>query len=94
MNNLNAPAAERSSAPQQLDPQKVLAWVDEDRLLIKDRTRHGLHRRVIARKGAAPNHEWVRAVSISDKVAMERIKHWYVEQDEFCYLWIFWKEKP
>lgn len=94
MNNLNAPAAEKFSTLQQLDPQQVLAWVDDDRLLIKDRTRHGLHRRVIARKGAAPHHEWVRAVFISDKVAMERIKHWYVEQGEFCYLWIFWKEKP
>lgn len=104
MTNMNAPSAAPLSIAQPtnrqppeptstVDPLKVLAWVDDDRLLIKDRTKHGLHRRVIARKGGAPNAEWVRAVSIYDNVELERITHWYVQQGEFCFLWIFWKEK-
>ncbi len=90
MTNINAQPAAKSSIT--VDPSRVLARVDDELLLIKDRTKHGLHRRVIARKGCLPNAEWVRAVSIHDNVELERIKHWYAQQDEYWLLWIFWKE--
>lgn len=98
MNNLNAQTAAKSSSDQPsaggVDPEKVIAWLDDDRLLIRDRTRHGLHRTVIARKDERPSAElWVQAVSIRDKVERERITHWFVQQGEFEILWITWKEK-
>lgn len=93
MINSNAqPAARYSTA---VDPLNVLAWLDEDRILLKDRTRQGLHRRVIARKGDMPDAEvWVAAVAIADKIDRERITHRFVQYGEFWFLWIFWKEKP
>jgi len=92
MTGSNASDAVRSSSA--VDPLNVLAWVDEDRLLIKDRTRHGLHRRVIARKGGMPSAElWEQAVSLHDKVDRERLTHWFVRQGEFGVLWITWKDK-
>lgn len=82
-----------TSSTARIDPLNVLAWVDEDRLLLKDRTRHGLHRRVIARKGESPNAEvWVAAVAIDDKIERERITFRYAEHDGFWFLWIVWKE--
>lgn len=73
---------------------KPLAWVDDDRLLIKDRTRRGLHRRMIARKGERPSAElWVEAVAIADKIDRSRITYQYAERDGFCFLWITWKEQ-
>lgn len=104
MNNLNAQNAASSSSVQsdrqppetmsRVDPQKVIAWLDDDRLLLRDRTRHGLHRTVIARKDGQPNAElWVQAVSIRDKIERKRITHWFVQQGEFGVLWITWKEK-
>jgi len=77
-----------------VDPLNVLAWVDEDRLLLKDRTRRGLHRRVIARKGEQPSAEvWVAAVAIADKIDRSRITYRYAERDGFWFLWIAWKDK-
>ena len=93
MTNLNAQSAARSSSA--VDPLNVLAWLDEDRILLKDRTRLGLHRWVIARKGDLPDAEvWVAAVAIADKIDRDRITHRYVQYGDFWYLWIFWKEKP
>lgn len=90
MNSLNAQNAAKFSSA--IDPQKVIAWLDEDRLLVYDRTRHGLHRRVIARKAGYPSAEvWLEAISIHDKVERERLTHWFVQQGEFGYLWITWK---
>ncbi len=80
MTNLNVLPAAKSSYV--VDPLNVLAWVDDDRLLIKDRTKHGLHRRVIARKDSRPQEEWLQAVSIHDQVPMERIIHRYVQYGE------------
>lgn len=92
MTNLNAPTAAKSSGA--VDPQKVIAWVDEDRLLVFDRTRHGLHRRVIARKDGCPNADvWLEAIHIHDKVDRNQLTHWFVQQDDFVFLWIIWKDK-
>lgn len=105
MPNMNALSAAQSSNPQPadhrppkpttgVDPLNVLAWVDEDRLLLKDRTMRGLHRRVIARKGEQPSAEvWVAAVAIADKIDRSRITYRYAELDGFWFLWITWKEK-
>lgn len=88
---MNAPNAARSL---RVDPLQVLAWLDEDRILLKDRTRRGLHRRVIARKEQLPNVDmWVAAVVIADKVDQDRITYRFLQRGEFWFLWIFWKDK-
>lgn len=91
MTNLNVPSAARSSTA--VDPLKVLAWAGDDRVLLKDCTRQGLHRTVIARKDEQPDASvWLEAVSIHDGVAHERLTSWFVQQDDYWILWITWKE--
>ncbi len=52
------------------DPEQPLSWVGADRLLLNDVTPAGLHRKVIARKGEAPNvDDWLRATRIESRAA-------------------------
>ena len=77
------------------DLQKPVAWVGDDkadRLLISDRTRYGLHRRVVARKGEEMNVEaWLQ--SVENESSASEIFHWLVEIDGFYFLWMVWKNK-
>lgn len=73
-------------------PDKPLAWVGHDRLLLDDRTVYGLRRKVIARKDDIPNQvTWLQAAY---QQAGTADVHWWLVQrnDGFVYLWIVWKE--
>lgn len=75
--------------------QKPLAWVGpdkNDRLLISDVTKYGLHRTVVSRKNEMPDVvSWMQAV-ISEARNNE-IHYWIVEIEDFVVLWIVWKDK-
>lgn len=86
---MNAQNVERSLPVRSVD--KPIAWLGNDRLLLDDKTRFGLRRRVFARKG-----EWVEYLTHL-KQAMDMAKgadvfHWMFESGDFYYLWIVWKE--
>lgn len=71
--------------------EKPIAWLGKDRLLLDDKTRFGLRRRVFARKG-----EWVDFLThIKQARDMARgadIFYWMFDSDDFFFLWIVWKE--
>lgn len=75
-----------------------IAWVGPDkcdRLLLSDVTRFGLHRKVVARKGDCVDVEmWLNAVQAEAGGAEVSwwSGWWTVEAEEFCYLWMVWKE--
>ncbi len=73
------------------DVDSPLAWVGSDRLVLKDRTRYGLHRRVVVRKGDMPDvYGWLTACM--NEAGGADVHHWLVEQGEFYVLWIVWKD--
>jgi hypothetical protein len=74
-----------------IDP---IAWVGEDRLLLKDRTSYGLNRRLIARKHVEPDVEaWLTACEKEANGA--EIWGWLAKlvHEDFYVLWIVWKDK-
>ena len=77
------------------DLQKPVAWVGSDkadRLLISDRTRYGLNRRVVARKGEEMDVDaWLQ--SVEREARDNEIFFWLVEIDGFYFLWMVWKNK-
>ncbi len=77
---------------QKIDLITPIAWVGEDRLVLRDCTRYGLSRRVIARKSDEPDvYQWLVHC---DKEANEaKIYHWIVDVEDFKVLWIVWKDK-
>jgi hypothetical protein len=72
--------------------QKPLAWIGDDRLLISDVTRYGLHRKVVARKGGMMDVEgWVQ---VAEREAQgNAVQGFLVEIGEFLFLWMVWKEQ-
>lgn len=61
-----------------------------DRLVIADKTKHGLHRRVIARKSEMMDIDaWLDSVR---RQTSAEVSWWLVRIDEFYFLWIVWKE--
>lgn len=77
----------------EIDLINPIAYVGEDRLVLKDVTRWGLNRRVVARKGDVPNvYEWL--ISCTSEAKDVEVYHWIVEVGEFYVLWIVWKERP
>lgn len=79
----------------QIDLIDPIAWVGEDRLIVKDITRFGLHRRVIARKRVEPDVEAWLAVCENEANGAE-VWGWLgkLEKEDFYVLWIVWKERP
>jgi len=80
---------------QQINLIDPIAWVGEDRLVLKDCTRYGLHRRAVARKGVEPDVEaWMMAFEKEANGA--ELSGWLVklEEQDFYELWIVWKDKP
>lgn len=78
---------------QKIDLIDPLAWVGEDRLVLKDITRYGLNRRVVARKGDVPSvYEWL--LQCNKEANGAEVYHWLVEIGDFIVLWIVWKERP
>jgi hypothetical protein len=77
-----------------MDVHQPLAWFGEDRLVLKDCTPYGLHRRVIARKlgnGEIDVEVWLRATQADS--AGRPVYGWLVYgEDLFSYLWLVWKE--
>lgn len=72
-------------------PDKPLAWVGPDRLLLDDKTVYGLRRKVIARKDDIPNQAaWLQAAY--QQAGTANVHWWLVQKDNFYYLWIVWKE--
>lgn len=77
----------------QIDLIDPIAWVGEDRLVVKDCTRYGLNRRVIARKGDLPNvYDWL--MHCNQEANDMQVYHWMVEVESYYVLWIVWKDKP
>lgn len=73
-------------------PDRPLAWLGGDRLLLDDRTKYGLRRKVYARKDGMPN--MVIYLQLAFIQAGERdVRYWMFEKDTFWYLWIVWKDK-
>ena len=75
--------------------QNPIAWVGADkadRLLISDVTRYGLHRTVVARKGELMDMvSWL--TTVMGAAGENKVHHWLVEIDGFCFLWMVWKEQ-
>ena len=67
-----------------------LAWIGSDRLLLDDVTVHGLHRQVIASKDEPDVVVYLE--TIQQKCPDAKVSHWVIEKDEFCFLWMVWKE--
>lgn len=75
-----------------IDPQKPIAWLGDDRLLLDDITVYGLRRRVLARKGDLVN--LITHMHQAGQLAgSSPLNHWMFEKDDFYYLWIVWKDK-
>ncbi len=77
------------------DVSKPIAWVGadkKDRLLIHDRTKYGLNRRVVARKGEMMDTVLWISTCMAEALRTE-VRWWVVEVDEFWFLWIVWKDK-
>lgn len=75
-----------------IDPKNPIAWVSEDRILLNDVTRHGLHRKVIARKYEPMDVElWLN--SVQNDAGENKVSGWLVEREGFFYLWLVWKDK-
>lgn len=73
-------------------PDRPLAWMGEDRLLLDDRTRYGLRRKVYARKSDLPNMV-IYLQAAFEQAGDADVRYWMVERDDFWYLWIVWKDK-
>lgn len=71
---------------------KPLAWVGADRILLDDISCFGLHRWVIANKGACPDS--ISFLTEAFRKAGEADVRWWTvwKDDGYCYLWIVWKE--
>jgi len=78
---------------QAIEQIKPVAWVGEDRLVLKDITRYGLNRRVIARKNVEPDVEAWLAVCEKEANGAE-VWGCLVQVENFYVLWIVWKERP
>jgi hypothetical protein len=76
-----------------IDPLKPIAWAGDDRLLLNDRSKYGLRRKVIARKSdwLANADAWIEGAEKEANGA--EVLTWAFERDDFFYLWIIWKEK-
>lgn len=76
------------------DLSKPIAWVGvdkKDRLVLSDCTRHGLNRRVVARKGEMMDTvTWISAC-MAEALGAE-VRWWVVMDGEFFVLWVIWKE--
>jgi hypothetical protein len=68
-----------------------LARIGNDRLLLDDVTVHGLHRQVIARKHEPPDVD-VYLATVRQMCPDAKVSTWMIEQDEFFFLWMVWKE--
>ena len=77
------------------DLQKPLAWVGADkadRLLISDRTKYGLQRRVVARKNEIMDVEtWLQTAE--REASPYTVELFLVEIGEYWFLWMLWKEQ-
>lgn len=77
-----------------MDVNQPLAWFGVDRLVLKDRTRYGLNRRVIARRlanGEIDIETWLNAIKA--EAFGKKVYGWLVYgEDLFVYLWLVWKE--
>jgi hypothetical protein len=78
------------------DPNKPIAWIGSDRLLLDDVTPYGLHRYVVANKSEPPD---VTAYLKQIRNA-GYLETWLIEMDSngfllkgWWLLWIIWKEK-
>ena len=73
-------------------PDKPIAWVGADRILLDDVTSLGLHRKVIARKDDIPNVvTWLQAVF--DEARDAQVHWWLVQRGDYMYLWMIWKKE-
>lgn len=75
-----------------LDLNKPVCWFGNDRLVLDDVTRHGLHRLVIARKDSAPDFAVYYDVAVKQAKGSE-IMHFESQRDGFGLLWFLWKEQ-
>lgn len=69
---------------------RPLAWIKDDRLLLDDVTRFGLHRLVYARKGEWPDVDGLLTAARMRAQGAE-IYGWLIEREEFWFLWLVWK---
>ena len=73
-------------------PDKPLAWIGLDRVLLNDTTSLGMRRKVVARKGDIPDQvQWLQVTFTEAGPA--RVHWWLVERGEFFYLWMIWKKE-
>lgn len=73
-------------------PDKPIAWVGADRILLDDVTSLGLRRKVIARRDDIPNVvTWLQAAF--EEAGNARVHWWLVDKDPYSYLWIVWKKE-
>jgi hypothetical protein len=73
-------------------PDRPIAWVGADRVLLNDTTSLGMRRKVVACKGDVPNQvAWLLAVFEEARDA--RVSWWLVNVGEFMYLWMIWKKE-
>lgn len=75
-----------------IDLHKPIAWIGNDRLVLDDVTRHGLHRLVIARNGKAPDFVIYYEMAVKQARGAE-IMYFESQRGEFFLLWFLWKEK-
>ena len=77
-----------------LDPISPVAWVGEhDRILLDDRTRFGLRRKVIARKDEAMDVEmWLNSTAMFEAKGCTMFG-WLVQKDGYFFLWLVWKDR-
>ena len=62
-------------------------WVNNDRVLIDDVTRYGLHRKHVIRPHGMPDVQaWTRAFPQAQYLV-------YVSKDGTGHLWLYWKDK-
>ncbi len=83
------PHWEQGSALRPVD--SPIAWIGNDRVLLDDVSRCGLHRRVIACKDAVP-HQVEHLLQVFKKAGNAKVDWRMYEKDGFYFLWIFWKE--